>query len=110
MGNGGGVLAAAKAGELVRGDELDDEKEAEDEISGPFFCRDLPFLAEVDNGSLGGEAHADLDIFHQGLGGKTAGGAEGGAAKEHDLIAERNSAEDHAQFVEGLYQESAWVG
>jgi len=93
------LSGAAKAGELVACDQADDQGEATGEVSGPFFRGDLPFTTEIKNATSGGETEADLDIFHEGLGGESAGCFEGGAANEHGLVPEGDTAEDDPGFV-----------
>ncbi len=98
---------AAEAGELVGGDEADDEEEAGGEGFLPFSGGDMPFLAEVDDIATRGEAHAGLDVLHEGLGGEAAGGFEGGAADDHGLVPEGDATEDDADFVERFDEEGA---
>jgi len=99
------VGGAAEAGELVGGDEADDEEEAGGEGFLPFSGGDMPFLAEVDDIATRGEAHAGLDVLHEGLGGEAAGGFEGGAADDHGLVPEGDATEDDADFVERFDEE-----
>lgn len=96
---------AFEAGELVGGDELDDGGEALSEFFFPFFRRQGPFVAKVDDFSTGGDAEANFDVFHEGLLGETAGLAEGVAAEDDCLIAKGDATEDEAEFVKDFDDE-----
>lgn len=79
-------------------------------MAAPLPGGDFPLGAEVEDFSGAAESHACFYVFHEGLGGESSRGGEGGAAEDHGLVSKGDSTEDDSDFIHGLDEEGGWGG